>query len=323
MPNSPDSARRSRSFPLLPEYTRAAEVWLEADGALPAVTPVDAAGIILLRDSPEGVETYVSVHARRSPFGPVAFPGGPVDALDDEPLPWIGPTSIEWGRRWGDDVGTARRAVVGAVRELFEMTGILLAGPDKYSIVETGDGRDWFPARERVRARDLSLRELVETRYLKVRTDVLWPVARWTTPEFLHRRFDTRYFAVILPERQAVTELPADPRPGLWVPVRRLTTHLSPNGSDPVPGGAETRPDTWLGDTLGSPITVGKQQAELIGASMSSLLHDLASARSVVEVIARPYDLAARTPRLGVEADGGYRLETPARAGRRPRSGGH
>lgn len=296
MPNSPDLTRRPRSFPLLPEYWRAAQVWQEADGGLRPVTPVDAAGIILLRDGPGGVETYLTTHAQRSPFGPVAFPGGPVDAADDEPLPWTGPSSIEWGRRWHDDVGVTRRTVVAAARELFERTGILLAGAEPHSTVETGDGRDWADARQNILSRHESMRHLLESRHLRLRTDLLWPVARWVTPEFLHRRYDNRFFAVILPERQKVTDLAEHPRPGLWVTMQQLTTE-----------------NTWLGDTLGAPHTVGRPLSELLGATMSGLLQDLASARSVVEIIARPRDLSARMPLLASDGGCGFQLVLPGR----------
>lgn len=296
MPNSPDLTRRSRRFPLLPEYWRAAEVWQEADGDLRPVTPVDAAGIILLRDGAAGVETYLSTHAQRSPFGPVAFPGGPVDAADDEPLPWTGPSSIDWGRRWNDDVGVTRRTVIAAARELFERTGILLAGTDPHSTVETGDGRDWAAARGNILSRRESMRQLLETRHLTLRTDLLCPVARWVTPEFLHRRYDTRFFAVILPERQMVTDLPEHPRPGLWVTMDQLATE-----------------GTWLGDALGAVHTVGRTRNELLGATMSGLLQDLASARSVVEIVARHRDLSARMPLLALDDEHGYQLVLPGR----------
>lgn len=296
MPNSPDLRRRPRSFPLLPEYWQAAEVWQEAGGGLRPVTPVDAASIILIRDSPEGVQIYLCTHPQRSPFGPVAFPGGAVDGADDEHLPWSGPPATEWGRRWNDDVGVTRRTVVAAARELFERTGILLAGTDNYSTVETGDGRDWAAARESILARRESMRDLLETRHLTLRTDLLWPVARWVTPEFLHRRYDTRFFAVILPERQMVTDLTEHPRPGVWVSMEQLAAE-----------------DTWLGDTLQAPHTVGRLRSELLGATMSGLLQDLASARSVVEIIARPRDLSPRMPSLAADPQHGYHLVLPGR----------
>lgn len=323
MPNSPDPSRRPRRFPLLPEYWQAAGVWLDAGGSLQPVSPVDAAAVILLRDSPDGVETYLTTHAKRSPFGPVNFPGGPVEAGDDDPLPWIGPTSIEWGRRWNDDVGAARRVTVTAARELFEITGILLAGADKYSTVQTVGGRDWSAVRDELYRLELSLRDLLVQRHLSLRTDLLWPVSRWVTPEFLHRRFDIRYFAVILPERQSVTELSGHSRGGAWVNLSQLARHLDlgvevPRNSgthetQPESPGGESR-DSWLGDALGTPATVGRPQRELLAASVACLIQDLAPSRSVVEVIARPGDLSPREPVLEVRADGGYELVVPPRS---------
>lgn len=308
---------------MLPQYWGAADAWTEAHGELTPVTPVDAAGVVLLRDSPEGVETYLLTQPWRSPFGPVAFPGGPAEVFDDEPLPWVGPSSTEWASRWKDDVGTSRRVLVAAVRELFEQTGILLAGQDQHTTVETVDGRDWSRVREDLLADEIRFRELLERRRLVLRTDLLWPLARWLTPEFLHRRYDIRYFAVILPERQTVSSLAERPRPGAWVPLARVAAAMPASGAP----GADRPPGTgqsvvqghahdermWLGETIGSPHTVGKPQADLLSANVSCLIQDLADVRSVIEAIAHRNNVLPQQPQLRREEDGAYYLVVPPR----------
>lgn len=287
---------------------------MEAEGSWEPIEAVDAACVILLRDSPDGVETYLVTCPERSPFGPVAFPGGPVAAEDDDPLPWSGPPATEWGARWGDDVGSARRVAVTAIRELFEITGVLLAGQDGHSTAETMDGRDWLAVRQQVLARQLGFKEMLERRRLALRTDLLWPIARWATPDFLHRRYDIRYFAVILPERQTVTELPGHPRPGAWVPLKRLAAHIRPDGAAPSRGGDASsereglEPDSWLGDTIGARSTAGKPQSVLLSANVSCLIQELAGVRSVVEAIAHPGDLGLRQPQLRRDDDGTFQL---------------
>ena len=66
--------------------------------------------------------------------GMCVFPGGGVDPrdFDDERSPWAGPPSpAEWARRLGCDEPMARALVCAAVRETFEESGVLLAGPSR------------------------------------------------------------------------------------------------------------------------------------------------------------------------------------------------
>ena len=58
------------------------------------------------------------------------FPGGSVDPRDGDASPaWAGPAPDEWARRLGCDEPLARALVCAAVRETFEESGVLLAGP--------------------------------------------------------------------------------------------------------------------------------------------------------------------------------------------------
>ena len=59
------------------------------------------------------------------------FPGGGVDPRDfDATVAWAGPVAGGVGRRGcGTDEETARALVCAAVRETFEESGVLLAGP--------------------------------------------------------------------------------------------------------------------------------------------------------------------------------------------------
>lgn len=294
MPKSPELSPVPRTVDLLPQYRQAAAVWHEAHGQLEPVTPQEAVSVVLLRDGPHGVQTFLCAHPKRSPFGPVAFPGGTVDMVDDESLPWLGPSARDWGQRWGDEVGVARRAVVAAARELFERTGVLVAGRDQYSMVETGHGRDWIRSRENILARTHTLRDVLESRHVKLRTDVLWPLGRWISPEFLHRRYDTRFFAVIAPERQKAFSLPGRPLSGAWVDVARIGTSRA-----------------WLRDVLGPKTDVDPNGGYVFSAATGQWLNELAGARSVIEIVAKPRDVSARMPVLTIGPHQQFQLEIP------------
>ena len=62
--------------------------------------------------------------------GMCVFPGGGVDPRDfDAEIGWAGPPPAEWAALLGTDEALARALVCAAVRETFEESGVLLAGP--------------------------------------------------------------------------------------------------------------------------------------------------------------------------------------------------
>ncbi|HAP89977.1 MAG TPA: NUDIX hydrolase, partial [Arthrobacter bacterium] len=80
-----------------------------------------------------------------SPLGVLAYPGGSLEASDADAVGWLGPSPQHWAEQMGTaDVGLARRHVVGAIRELFEETGVLLAGPDMSTTVEATSTHEWM-----------------------------------------------------------------------------------------------------------------------------------------------------------------------------------
>src|SRR5258708_22294714 len=86
---------------------------------------------------------------RRKPsmaFAPGAyvFPGGSVDLRDaDEEVAWAGPDVASWGRVLGVAPQLARALVCAAVRETFEESGVLFAGPAPDTVIADTTGDDW------------------------------------------------------------------------------------------------------------------------------------------------------------------------------------
>ena len=131
------------------------------------------------------------------------FPGGGVDARDDAPdLPWAGPRPREWAETMGCEVGLARSLVCAAVREVFEECGVLLAGPSADTVVADLRDPEWDVERSALLSKEQSFAELLLRRGLVLRSDLLSPQGRWVTPEFEPRRYDTFFFAALLPEGQ-------------------------------------------------------------------------------------------------------------------------
>ncbi|MDF6020229.1 NUDIX hydrolase [Streptomyces sp. JH34] len=195
-------------------------------GELTAVTPRRAATVMLLRDDPSEPGTggpAVHMLRRRTSMafagGAYAYPGGGVDPRDDDHLVgWAGPSLETWAGRLG--VGTpaeAQAVVCAAVRETYEEAGVLLAGPSADSVVSDTTGADWEADREALVARDLSFAGFLDRRGLVLRSDLLAAWARWITPAFEPRRYDTWFFVAVLPEGQRTRNVSTEADRTVWI----------------------------------------------------------------------------------------------------------
>jgi 8-oxo-dGTP pyrophosphatase MutT (NUDIX family) len=177
------------------------------------------------------VEVFMLRRASTMAFAPrmLVFPGGGVDPRDADPsLPWAGPSPAQWGRLLVADEATARELVVAGVREVFEECGVLLAGPDVDSVVGDVSGAAWQAERERLLSREISLAQMLISRGLVLRSDLLRARAHWITPEFEPKRYDTRFFAAMLPAGQVADDRTTEADHADWTdPARLLQDYAS------------------------------------------------------------------------------------------------
>ena len=285
-----------RLFPVAPDQRVAAQSWFERPDRTPR-KPRLASSVVLLRDSPRGTETYLAYRRGESPLGKVAFPGGSVEENDDAAVTWYGPAPAAWAKSMGiDDARLARRHVVAAIRELFEETGILLAGPDESTLLEGNRGPEWMGARAAIAAQDASFLELLERRGLGLRTDLLRPLANWQSADFALRRFDTRYFAAVQPVGQEASLLDGKGIWAAWKPAAEVI---------------EARATSALGDEIGRPDTEGLTLGDLVVPAVEITLEKLASARGCIAYLSSRRPAAVYRPEL-VEVDGEPRLSVTA-----------
>jgi 8-oxo-dGTP pyrophosphatase MutT (NUDIX family) len=180
----------------------------------PPVPARAAATVVLLRPGGETFQVYVLRRRSTMAFGGVyAFPGGGVDPGDrPETL------RTDWPDRLGVPAERAKAVVGAAARELFEEAGVLLAGrvdePD-HTVGALGDG--WDADRAAVEKRALTMAALLAKRGLLLRDDLLLPWARWITPEFEPKRFDTWFFVALLPEAQSARDLSGEADRTAWI----------------------------------------------------------------------------------------------------------
>ena len=177
-----------------------------AADAQPAV-PRHAATIVLARRTPgPGFEVLMLKRPSTARFaaGAYAFPGGKVDDADmDEELAPRMPQS---------GCGAEPEAVLAALRELFEETGLLLA-----------DRRPGADVEARVRAELLAdertFGDVAREHDLSFASIHVCYFARWITPTRFARRYDTRFFLAELPAGRAdfTPDLTPEIAGSLWV----------------------------------------------------------------------------------------------------------
>ena len=256
-------------------------------GRQPPVTPRDAATVMLLRPAAGGggtagggtagggVEVYMLRRKPSMAFAPggYVFPGGSVDARDAESeVGWAGPAISEWAQVLDAPPELARALVCAAVRETFEESGVLLAGPSGAAVVAGTDSDDWEADRVALLGRSLSLAELLARRELVLRSDLLRAWSRWITPVPEQRRYDTRFFAAALPAPQQPRDVGGEASEVAWL-----------------------RPD--------DAIAAGRRQEMVLLPPTAVTLAELARHASVTEALAAERDLAPLMPGA-VLADG-------------------
>jgi 8-oxo-dGTP pyrophosphatase MutT (NUDIX family) len=257
-----------------------------AAGRLTPAVAADAATVILLRQR-SGVEAYLMRRVRALEFAPGAcvFPGGSVDAADADPdIGWAGPSPADVAGRLGTSAERARALVCAAVRETFEESGVLLAGPSPAALVD--DSAALARYRHALLTGTTSFGELLGRLGLMLRADLLTPWARWVTPEASPRRFDTWFFAAALPPGQtAAVEAPAE--------------RQGQGQGEPHPG--ESDQGTWL-RSAGALESARAGEITLLPPTAVTL-GELAQYDSMTAVLAQHRTMTMRMPRVMIDGN--------------------
>jgi 8-oxo-dGTP pyrophosphatase MutT (NUDIX family) len=171
---------------------------LNLDANRPHVEPVDAATLVLLRDSAQGLEVFCVERNRGSRFmgGALVFPGGKVEAGDRDPA-WR-PLLLAPHARLPEVGGGGRlrpELALAACRESLEEAAIL-------PVSGTLTHDEALQLRQALESGPEVLREALAGQRLQVDLASLVPFARWVTPAAEARRFDTRFFMMRTPPGQ-------------------------------------------------------------------------------------------------------------------------
>lgn len=189
------------------------------------MTPAPAATLILLREGAGRLEVYLLRRSGASGFmaGNWVFPGGGVDAFDRRTELYGPHLDLEPGeldRRFGGGLSAAEAQAyaVAAVRETFEEAGVLFL-----------DGRAGGVGGEFARVCALRaerrlprgwLADLLDAGVCTIRLSSLHPWSHWITPLRMPKRFDTRFFAALLPPGAACLPDGHEVTEGIWISPR-------------------------------------------------------------------------------------------------------
>jgi 8-oxo-dGTP pyrophosphatase MutT (NUDIX family) len=204
--------------PQLVEHARAF-----ADGSLTPAEPRNAATVVLMRPGDHGPDLYLLRRQTSMAFaaGMCVFPGGGVDPRDFDPqVGWAGPAPSSWAARLATSEEMASALVCAAVRETFEESGVLLAGPSPDELVADTTGDEWEGDRRALEAKELSFTAFLSRRGLVVRSDLLGVWSGWCTPVFEPKRFRTWFFAAALPPGQLTRDVSTESSSVTWLSAR-------------------------------------------------------------------------------------------------------
>jgi 8-oxo-dGTP pyrophosphatase MutT (NUDIX family) len=226
-----------------------------------------AATVLALRPASRGFEVLMVRRVRSAVFMGDArvFPGGALEEADYSPLAG---RAVRWH---GDLEELPWRAA--ALRELAEEAGVFLTDPPDVSV--PGRGADLYTA--------LAAGGAV------LDADRLAYLSNWVTPRFrgLPRRFDTRFYAVVVPPGTAAGADRSEVSEACWV----------------APGEAVQR------------AAEGEWKVEFPTLCHLQALAGCATAEEVPALAPPPGEVVAVRPRVVLSDDGGFRILLPGDSG--------
>ena len=183
--------------------------------------PRDAATVIILRDSPEGLEVFlVKRHGLSDVLGGAyVFPGGKLDESDLQlaEIAHLDQNSSALHGALGEPelpIDVARGLYVAALREAFEECGVLFAQDTAH--------HHSLQLAEQIKAGQ-SFNQVLAHLQLRLQTRALQPWSRWITPKMpsiSSKRFDTRFFVAALPAHQIASHDNVETTESVWLPPR-------------------------------------------------------------------------------------------------------
>ena len=191
---------------------------MELNSEVPTAPPRDAATVVMLRDTPQGLEVFlVKRHGLSDVLGGAyVFPGGKLDANDAllDPSAHLDQEPAQLHAALGEPqtaITTATGLYVAALREAFEESRVLF----------TPDSATARAALLHDKAKPFN--DLLAELRVRLQTRNVLPWSRWITPRMpsiTNKRFDTRFFVAAVPPEQEATHDEYETTESVWLAPR-------------------------------------------------------------------------------------------------------
>ena len=191
---------------------------MELNSEVPTAPPRDAATVVMLRDTPQGLEVFlVKRHGLSDVLGGAyVFPGGKLDTNDAllDAATHLDQDPAQLHAALGEPqtaVSTATGLYVAALREAFEESRVLF----------TPDIATARAALLHDKAKPFN--ELLAELQVRLQTRNVLPWSRWITPRMpsvTNKRFDTRFFVAAVPPEQEATHDNHEATESVWLAPR-------------------------------------------------------------------------------------------------------
>lgn len=190
------------------------------------IEPSRASSVILVRDTPNGVETFLIKRHEASSFmgGFYAFPGGNVEAADssDELHGCVEGLSLDaaqdcLGKGVAPEIALAHW--VAGIREVFEEVGVLFArdeGGTPISFADKNKRKLFEEYRELLNKGEMTFARRLIQEHLTLTASSLIHYAHWITPLARSIRYDTHFFLAQLPTGQTPSVDHRETIEGIW-----------------------------------------------------------------------------------------------------------
>ena len=179
-----------------------------------------AATVLLLRDTPAGIEVLMTRRSATASFAPGAyvFPGGHIDAADE--------AAKRIATRRATQSRAQRTQAIAAIREAFEELGVLLAHHADGRPVSAED----IAAMDRNATAGTGFADQCAARGLVLASDQVFTFAHWITDRDLPKRFDVPFLVARMPEGQVPMADESEQFEPSWVrPADALARHAAGN----------------------------------------------------------------------------------------------
>lgn len=180
----------------------------------------DAATLMLVRDSPCGLEVYMLKRPGRGAFPDLhVFPGGKVDRNDEGFDDLCDSLNDATASKVLSVARNGLRYWIAAIRECFEECGVLLARLQSGNcpLAKDSDLEKLIESRDSVARDELNFKDFLDSNQLIVETSRVHYFSHWITPEFAPARFNARFFVTEMPKDQHVVEHESEVVSGEWI----------------------------------------------------------------------------------------------------------